>query len=131
LHSLILALVDEAVPKADRQTKTRTIEGDLVPARPVTFAELLGDPVKFDGKRVQLIGYYGSAFEYSNLGPTKTADLKQSVWLGSLSTLTKPFIPSLNTFVSAEGTFDAGAGGHMGVWPGQLDRVTRVVKTKQ
>jgi hypothetical protein len=132
LHALILAFLDEVVPKATRKTASRTIEGDLVPAHPVTFETLLRTPEKFDGKRVQLVGYYHHEFEGSHFGPTKKADYKESVWLGGDSTFATPANVKRpnDTFITVEGTFNNGPGGHMGLWPGDVDRVTRIKKTK-
>lgn len=133
LHTLILAFLDEVAPKASRKITTRTIEGDLVVAHAVAFETLLGTPEKFDGKRVRLTGYYHAEFEGSNFGPRKNAACRQSVWLGGDSTFATPAnIKRLNdTFITAEGTFDSGPGGHMGLWPGELHRVTRLTKAKQ
>ncbi|MEY4484724.1 MAG: hypothetical protein RL693_2176, partial [Verrucomicrobiota bacterium] len=85
-------------------------------------------PKQYDGKRVRLVGYYHHEFEDSNFGPTKKADYKESVWLGNASTFAKSSnVQRLNdTTIIAEGTFGAGSGGHMGLWPGSLDRVTRI-----
>ena len=132
LHTLVLTFLDEIAPKASRTTTTRTIEGDLVPARAVSFAALLRNPQPFDGKRIRLTGYYHGQFEGSNFGPTKRADYQESVWLGGVSTFaTSGSVKRLNdTFITADGTFDLGPGGHMGLWPGELTRLTRRVKAK-
>ena len=132
LHALILSFLDEAAPKATRKTASRTIEGDRVPARPIPFETLLRTPKKFDGKRVQLVGYYHGEFEGSNFGPSKKADYKESVWLGGDSTFATPANVKRpnDTFIAVEGTFNNGPGGHMGLWPGDIDRVTRIKKTK-
>jgi hypothetical protein len=100
---------------------------------PVTFEELWRSPDKFDGKRVRLTGYYHHEFEGSNFGPTKNADYTQSVWLGSASTFARSAdTQRLNdTFITVDGTFDFGPGGHLGAWPGELNRFTRLVRTKR
>lgn len=131
-HTLIASFLDEVVPEAKRKFTSRTVEGDLVPARPVTFEMLLKAPKKFDGKRVRLSGFYHHEFEGSNFGPTKDAGYKKSVWLGgdSMFSGSDNVNRPNDAFITVDGTFSAGPGGHMGLWPGSLDRVTRVTKTK-
>lgn len=133
LQTLMLSFLDEVAPKKSRKTTTRTIDGDGVAARPVTFEVLLATPKKFDGKRVRLSGYYHYEFEGSHFGPIKRAGLKQSVWLGGASTFAKSAnIKWLNnTFITVEGTFKNGPGGHMGLWPGELERVTLMTKARK
>ena len=132
LHSLVHAFLDEVRPKETRKTTSRTIEGDFVPARPLTFEELLREPMKYDGKRVRLAGFYHGEFECSNFGPSEKADHKKSVWLNGASTLAKPANVRLpnDTFITVEGTFNAGSQGHMGGWSGEIERYSMVTKTK-
>lgn len=67
IHALIIAFCDEIAPEADRTITQRTIEGDLVPARPVSLKELLANPTAFDGKRVRVSGYYHREDHFSSL----------------------------------------------------------------
>ena len=132
LHALIFAFLDEVAPKETRQTMSRTIEGDFVPARPLTFEELLREPNKYDGKRVRVVGFYHGEFEGSTFGPSKKAIYEGSVWLDNPSTFAKPANVRLSndTYNTIEGTFEAGPSGHMGGWPGAIVRYSKVTKSK-
>lgn len=131
-HALVISFLDDVAPRAKRIFTTRTIEGDFIPARALTFETLLKNPKKFDGKRVRLTGYYHDEFEGSNFGPNKRAGYKESVWLnGDSSFATAADVKRPNdTFITVDGTFNIGPGGHMGLWPGDVARVTRIKKPK-
>lgn len=133
LRSTITKFLDSIVPPAKRKSVSSTVEGETVPAMAVTFESLLRAPEKYDQKRVRLTGYWHHEFEGSNFGPAKGSDYKQSIWLGGPSTFADPkLIQNLNDAdIVAEGTFEKGPGGHMGLWPGELSRLTLLTKTKK
>lgn len=120
-----------------RRTRTAS-EGDHQPSREVTLAEVLDDPDAFHGKRIMVAGHYRVEFESSSLSVTQEAseerDYARSVWLGGSSTFAKAenitFRAGLNpldappTPVVVEGVFFKGRGGHMGLWPGEIRRLT-------
>lgn len=135
LHSLILAFLDEAAPKTTRKRTTRTIAGDLTPARRISLSDLLSHPRRFDGRRVRVTGYYHVEFEESGLYTSRATyarhDNKRAIWLGETSTFAAPDNSGHpnDSFITVDGTFDAGPGGHMGAWPGELVRTTRITGT--
>lgn len=131
-HALVISFLDDVAPKPKRILTTRTIEGDFIPARPVTFQTLLKSPKRFDGKRVRLTGYYHHEFEDSTFGPRKGASYKESVWLNDVSFFAKKADVrwSNDKFITVEGTFNMGPGGHVGLWAGEIHRVTKIKISK-
>jgi hypothetical protein len=128
LHALILAFYDQIAPATARKITSRTIEGDLVPARTVTLKELLADPLAFDGKRVRVSGYYHGANHFSSLTFSKKSrmDTDQGIWINGASTFAKAaqFDRANNSYVTIEGTFSGRRGGHFSAWPAEIERLT-------
>jgi hypothetical protein len=117
-------------PKEERSLVTRQLEGDLIKPTPVDFKMLLGEPKKFDGKRIRISGYYHSEFEMSNFAPSERllhSDTK-AVWLDGSSTFAdEEKIKELNdTFITVEGTFELARSGHGGLYFASLNRPTLI-----
>jgi hypothetical protein len=128
-HTALLALVDQIVPRHERKFVTTTIEGDFEPARTVTVAELLKHPARYNGKRVRITGYYHSEFEDSSLYDKKGDPMFHALWVDGASSFAreKDLQWTDDGHVIMEGCFIQGPDGHLGGWPGELQRVTRVV----
>jgi len=103
-------------------TKTK-LEGDDREPRDTSLEEILSNPIAYDGKRVRVTGNYHSRFEYRGLS---TED--KSVWLGEASTFARQedVIFQNDSFMTVEGTFLAGPRGHLGMFPGEIARVTKI-----
>ena len=117
-----------------------TSEGDTVPPRPVTLAELIAHPELYDGKRVSVTGYFHWEFEGSTFCVTpgdvaKYSSATQSyaacLWQGEASTFADPaaLIGHNDDWERVDGVFVKGPGGHMGLWPGEIVRLTRAETT--
>jgi hypothetical protein len=100
---------------------------------PSLFA-LIARPELFDGKRVRVIGFVNFEFEGNGLYPSRE-DWQQNILRNGLwidppvaDTLGKRSAPGLpnRQYVIVEATFRAGAGGHMGMWSGALEKVSRL-----
>jgi len=92
----------------------------------VSLYELLANPATFHAKRVRVIGFAHFEFEgnglYAHREDWERGVTRNGLWLSppsgsdSLS----------NHYVLVEGRFDATSRGHMGMWSGTLDSVTRL-----
>lgn len=109
-----------------------TSEGDRQPPRPVTLAEVLAHPDDYDGKRILVTGYFhfefeGSSFCVDKAGATGSG-VDTCVWLGEPSTFADPKDVAFvnDATIKVEGVFFKGPGGHMGMWPGEIQRLTRM-----
>jgi hypothetical protein len=113
------------------QTRTTIVVGDDVKPLEIALKDLLRDAKSYNGRRVRVLGYYHNEFEGSSFSVSKEAsdrrDYSQSVWLGGPSTFAKPEDTDYrnDAFLTVEGVFSAGLGGHMGLWPGEIRRVTK------
>ena len=112
----------------DPKSSTFVTEGDTTPAQKTTLAEVLHDPDTFNGKRISVVGYYHGEFEGSNFGMKSDSDYQQSIWFGTPSSFADraDLHMSNNAWLRVEGIFVKGPGGHMGMWPGEIERITKV-----
>lgn len=98
----------------------------------VSLVKLIANPEKYDGKRIQVIGYLHLEFEgnaiYLHGEDYKHGLSENSFWVEFSSKLTKK--RDLNKFndkfVIIIGTFKANEKGHMGMFGGTLDNIVRL-----
>ncbi|MEK7331749.1 MAG: hypothetical protein AAB017_00090, partial [Nitrospirota bacterium] len=134
IHEIMTKFARQA--KVDQPTNraksTTTTEGDRQPARQVQLAEVLANPDKFHGKRISVIGFYHGEFEGNSLSvdekASRTNDFKRSIWRSEPSTFADKVAikDKNNSWLRVEGIFLRGPTGHMGLWPGEIVRLTRV-----
>lgn len=116
----------------DEKKATTVTEGDTQPARNVTIEELLRNPDQYDGKRVSVVGFYRLLFESSDLAAdrkaSKNQDYERSLWRDNLSPFAdKSAIDDRDeAWLRVDGIFLRGPGGHAGLWPGTIERITRL-----
>jgi hypothetical protein len=119
-----------------------TLLGDNIIAEGVlstSLVRLLAHPEKYNGKRVEVIGYYHSQFEESALYLTRddaTNGNTESglwIWVTTKGADTNKIHLVKEGFVRVAGTFTykprQGAG-HMGLWPASIENVTFFNTTK-
>jgi hypothetical protein len=134
VHDVILQFAHRVkIDHPEDPTKATTVtEGDHQPVRVVNLAEVLAHLDKYHGKRVSVTGFYHGEFEGSSLAvdePTsRSRNFEHSVWRGGVSTFAdRSAINDRNdSWIRVEGVFLRGPGGHMGLWPGELVRITRI-----
>lgn len=117
---------------ASEKGATTTSEGDSQPARDVKLAELLANPGKFHGKRVSVVGFYHGEFEGSSFAVSaealRTSEFKNSIWRGDVSTFARGSAvhDKNDSWIRVDGVFLKGPAGHLGMWPGEIVRLTRI-----
>ena len=54
----------------------------------------------------------------------------KSIWVSGVSSFANPddIVWHHDEFISVDGTFYAGPSGHLGLWPGELKRITKIDK---
>lgn len=98
------------------------------------FVDLLKTPEKYDGKVVSITGYVTIEFEgnalYIDSKSQKFASYEKGVWLEIAKT---PFeIKKYNgSKVLVKGIFKLSNKGHMGLWRGALEKVSKVELVKK
>jgi hypothetical protein len=112
----------------DLKAATSMTESDDLAPQKTTLTSVLQNPDAFNGKRVSLVGFYHGEFEGSNFGVKADSDYHESIWFGSPSSFANKADIHLrnNSWLRVEGIFVKGPGGHMGMWPGEIERITRV-----
>jgi hypothetical protein len=121
-------LISEHAPMEKREITKQTLEGETIAPKVLDFATLLKSPKDYDGKRIRLTGFYHGEFECSSFSATKAGirEYDKALWLGGMSSFADPKrISGLNDVtLSVDGTFELGPGGHLGLWMGELLRIT-------
>jgi hypothetical protein len=108
--------------------------------RITSVLQLLAHPDRYEGKRVQVKGYYASGMEYSGLFGTKEsaeiADIQSGIWLDipSDKQSSTNIAEFTNGYVTIAGTFHYvknGGVGHLGAWPASIIKLTLLVPAKR
>lgn len=117
---------------SDEESGNNTMEGSGEMARP-SMVQLLAAPQEFHGRQVQLTGYLVLEFENQALYMSESAaandQFSESIWV----TFAEGVLPDDGMqrynrhMVMVEGTFNAEERGHMGIFSGHLDSISRAV----
>lgn len=135
IHDIMLRFAREMKidqPSNAEVTAITITEGDAKPPQHVGLEMLLATPAKFHGKRVSVIGYSHEEFEshglYAKEKALRADNKKQRIWRGLPSTFAKEKMIqfSNDAWLRVEGVFLRGPAGHLGAWPGEIVRVTRI-----
>ena len=116
----------------DLAKATTVTDGDHQPARAVKLADVLAHPDEYHGKRISVIGFYHREFEGSSFAIDQAAwrkmDFTNSVWRSGASAFAdRSAINDRNdSWLRIEGVFLRGPAGHMGLWPGEIVRLTHI-----
>ncbi len=98
----------------------------------VSLVKLIATPEKYDGKRIQVIGYLHLQFEgdaiYLHKEDYKNSILENSFWVNFSNKLTKKIDPKKfsDNYVIIIGTFNSNEKGHMGMFSGTFDNIVRL-----
>lgn len=119
-------------PAIETDVSRFVTQGDDQPCVAAKLEDILAQPARYHGRRIRITGYHHSEFEHSSLsaGPDSVWKCEESVWLGGMSHFANPddFVSHNDAFITVEGTFTAGRSGHLGLWAGKIDRLTKVEK---
>ena len=97
----------------------------------VSMVQLIANPEKYDGKRIQLIGFLRIEFEgtavYLHREDYEQGIEKNALWINIPAGMSKVQSDAVNgQYVIFPGTFDAAHHGHMGAFGGEIKNVERV-----
>jgi hypothetical protein len=132
---LILSSCNQAPKKGKTSYPDTLANGNVIVLAgdyQVSLIRLIANPEKYDGKKIQIIGYLHLEFEGNGLFLHKEDyDIgisKNSIWVDV--DIKHPEESSLNKFsnhyVIIEGTFDSHNNGHMGRRSGSIKKITRL-----
>ena len=103
-----------------------------------SLIELIARPELYDGKRVRVIGFVNFEFEGNALYVSQEDWLQgitpNGVWLDPQLALpagierdtTSPYYRPNRRYALLEGKFHGGPGGHLSMWSGSIDSITRI-----
>jgi hypothetical protein len=103
----------------------------LVAAEPlnVSLVRLIANPKDYDGKVVRVIGFMRLEFEgdgiYLHQDDYKHSIYKNGLWIDTSEDMHKRKAELDQKYVLVEGTFNAKMTGHMGLWSGSIQKITR------
>jgi len=97
----------------------------------VSIVQLIANPERYDGKRVQLIGFLRIEFEgtavYLHREDYERGIEKNALWINIPTGMSKAQSDAVNgQYVICLGTFDAAHHGHMGLFSGEIKNVERL-----
>lgn len=96
----------------------------------VSMIQLIADPQRFDGQTIRVIGFLRLEFEgnavYLHREDFERSILQNGIWIELTESQQKSSAKLNNGYVLVEGTFNSSEKGHLGIWPGSLQRVSRL-----
>lgn len=96
----------------------------------VSIIQLIADPQRFDGQAIRVIGFLRLEFEgnavYLHREDFEKSILQNGIWIELTESQLRSSGKLNNGYVLIEGTFSASEKGHLGIWPGSLQRVSRL-----
>ncbi len=100
-------------------------------AQAVSLIQLVANAQQYDGKKVRFIGFLRIEFEgdaiYLHREDFENGIFGNAVWVNIPADMTKRQREDVNVrYVICEGVFRAGRHGHMGLFSGEIDGVTRL-----
>ena len=95
----------------------------------VSLVRLIANPKDYDGKVVRVIGFMRLEFEgdgiYLHQDDYKHSIYKNGLWIDTSEDMHKRKAELDQKYVLVEGTFNAKMTGHMGLWSGSIQKITR------
>jgi hypothetical protein len=96
----------------------------------VSMIQLIADPQRFDGQSVRVMGFLHLEFEgnaiYLHREDFERSILQNGIWIELTDSQLRSSAKLNNGYVLVEGIFSASEKGHLGIWSGSLQRVSRL-----
>jgi len=96
----------------------------------VSMVQLIADPQKFDGQIIRVIGFLRLEFEgnavYLHREDFERAIFQNGFWIELTESQLKSSAKLNNGYVLVEARFSASEKGHLEIWPGSLQAVSRL-----
>jgi len=122
---LVLALLTISAVSA-LSAAVLTQGGQAPPITAVSIIQLISKPEAYDGKRVSITGFVRFEFEgnsiYLHEEDYRNGLYKNGMWLSM-----EERKELNNRYALIEGSFNAGNKGHLGLWSGSIENVSRAI----
>lgn len=100
------------------------------PVKDVSIVQLIANPERYDGQDVRVIGFMRLEFEgdalYLHREDFEHSILNNGVWIDLTDSQQKSSAKFNNSYVLVEGRFSASEKGHLELWSGSLQRISRL-----
>lgn len=97
----------------------------------VSLIQLIANPADYDGKVVRVIGFLRLEFEgnavYLHQDDYTNSISKNGLWIEITNDMRKKKADFDQKYVMLEGTFNAEMKGHLGLWSGSIQDISRVL----
>lgn len=101
----------------------------------VSLLRLIANPKEYDGKTVRVIGFVRLEFEgnaiYLHREDYQYFITKNGLWIDATDAMRKSKADLDQKYVVLEGKFNADRQGHMGLWSGCIEKITRADVARQ
>lgn len=95
----------------------------------VSLVQLIANPEDYDGKFIRVIGFFRMEFEgdaiYLHQEDYKHALTCNGLWIDVTDDIRNRQAEFDQKYVLVEGTFNAKGKGHMGMWSGAIEKISR------
>lgn len=133
IAGLLAAAVIAACVAIFAPTRVRRAEWNVyTPGQAVSLVALIATPERYEGKKVQVIGYVVLEFEgtavYLHEEDAKHLLTSNGLWL-DFEKVTRSLVKNAEAqpqYAIIDGVFRGGMQGHMGLWSGSLTDLTRL-----
>lgn len=122
-------------PKQSHQMNTENkSEIEFASNRTISLINLISTPEKYHRKKIRIIGFMNLEFEGNAIYLHKE-DYERSIYSnGFWVSIDEPILKKINeeklnrSYVMIEGVFNMNQRGHMGLWSGEIEHITRIIK---
>jgi hypothetical protein len=131
IDTTFLFLVIVCPPASSQMAGYLSKTANPASADDVSIVQVIANPERYDGRRVQLIGFLRIEFEgtavYLHREDYERGIDKNALWINIPTGMSKPQSDAVNGhYVICLGTFDAAHHGHMGLFSGEIKNVERL-----
>jgi len=134
VRNIFLSFASDRASEQEILPKIIYTEGDFVKPEVVSYSDLLTNGKKFDGKRIVVEGFLNWRFENTSIGdPNGNGELEDYIWIGQPSEFAdvENIKPEDSAITKVEGVYTHGPSGHFWLFPGAINRVTKLEKIQQ
>jgi hypothetical protein len=126
MKSLFIILISLLLIASCQKENAASQDEKAFEERSVSMVRLLANPELYDGKEVQVVGFYRQGFEEFAVYPSRemSIDPSNGVWVEmNLQHIEK--VKPDGSWIVLKGTFDANAHGHLGKYTAILKNISK------
>ncbi|WP_157724149.1 hypothetical protein [Winogradskyella sediminis] len=120
--------------KSENTNADDKIEVEYASNHTLSLVNLIATPGKYHEKKIQIIGYVNVEFEgngiYLHKDDYDHGIYSNGFWISIDKNIRQQIADEKmnKSYVLLEGTFNMNQRGHMGLWSGEIENITRIIK---